>query len=174
QHDTHLLNWKLTCTATPGITMHLQRSTSARNYKDIYSLTATALECRQPFNYTDQQPVPGINYYRLKMTAAGGKVSYSTIVSLINAERGIDISSIAPNPVANGHFKLNISAAQRRDIDIVITDMQGRVLQKRSFNMIAGFNTIDMNVTGLAKGTYQLYGSNAAERSGVQRFVIQQ
>ena len=81
--------------------------------------------------------------------------------------------TIAPNPIVNGNFKLNISAAQKVQMNIVITDMQGRVMQRQTVNLIAGFNALPMNVTNLATGTYQVYGNTADGRSKVLRFVIQ-
>ena len=173
QNNTHLLNWKVTCNSTPSVSMDMLRSTDGRNFSSIYTINATALECQQPFSYTDIHPAAGVNNYRLKMTDANGKITYSTIVSLINATTGIDIMSIAPNPIVNGNFKLNISAAQKVQMDIVITDMQGRLMQKQTINTIAGFNSIPMNVTNLATGTYQVYGVTTEGRSKVLRFVIQ-
>lgn len=173
QNSGHLLNWKITCNSTPGANTEMQRSSDGRNYTTIYTINATALRCQQPFDHTDNQPLTGINYYRLKITDANGKVTYSSVVSLINADKGFDIMSIAPNPIVNGNFKLNISAAQKTQMDMVITDMQGRLIQKQAINMIAGFNTIPVNVTNLARGMYQLYGNTAEGRSRVLRFVVQ-
>ena len=151
----------------------MERSTDGRNYNSIYSIFATALRCQQPFNYTDNQPAKGINYYRLKMTDSDGKVTYSTVVPLINAVKGIDVMNIAPNPVVNSAFNLQISSADKTQVELVITDMQGRILKKQSVNMIAGFNTIPMNVKNLAAGTYQLFGNTTDGRTRVLRFVIQ-
>ena len=173
QNSNHLLNWKITCNSTASATMSLERSNDNRNYSSIYAITATALRCQQPFDYIDNQPLTGINYYRLKITDANGKVTYSSVISLLNADKGFDIMSIAPNPIVNGNFKLNVSAAQKMQMDIVITDMQGRLMQKQTVNMIAGFNTIPMNVTNLAAGTYQVYTNTADGRSKVLRFVKQ-
>jgi hypothetical protein len=107
------------------------------------------------------------------MTDVDGKITYSSIVSLINATKGIDLLNIAPNPIVNGSFDLKISAAEKTQMEIIITDMQGRILQKRSAAMIAGFNTIPMNVRNLAAGTYQLFGNTDDGRTRVLRFVIQ-
>jgi len=172
-NGSHLLNWKVTCVSTPSATLEMERSTDGRNYSSIYSIFATAIRCQQPFNYTDAQPVKGINYYRLKMTDADGKITYSTIVTLINAVKGIDVMNIAPNPIVNGAFNLKVSTAEKIQMELVITDMQGRILQKQSVPMIAGFNSIPMNVRNLAAGTYQLFGNTADGRTRVLRFVVQ-
>lgn len=173
QNSNHLLNWKLTCTSTPSVNMQLERSSDGRNFSTVYSLTATALQCRQPFNFTDANPAKGINYYRLKLTDADGKLSYSTQVSLINASKGIDVMNIAPNPVVGGKFNVNISAAQATNIELLIMDMQGRMLQKQLVNAVAGFNMVPVDVRNLSAGTYQLIGYSTEGRTRTLRFVIQ-
>lgn len=172
-NGNHVLNWKVTCVSTPNATLEMQRSTDGREYNTIYSINATALRCAQPFDYTDAQPAKGINYYRLKMTDAEGKITYSTIVTLINAVKGTDIMNIAPNPVVNGRFDLKISAAEKTQMEFIITDMQGRLLQRQAVSLIAGFNVIPMQVNKLAAGTYQLFGYTDDGRTRVLRFVIQ-
>jgi len=173
QNSNHLLNWKLTCNSSSFADIELERSTDGQNYKNIYSMHATALRCRQPFDHTDAHPAAGVNYYRLKIRDDHGKISYSSIVSLLNAATGFDILNIAPNPVAGSSFDLKISAAKAAQMEIIITDMQGRLMQKKLPNLIAGFNIITVNVSRLAKGTYQLYGNTADGRTRVLRFAIQ-
>ncbi len=173
QSGNHLLNWKVTCTNTPTVNIVLERSSDARNYASVYSLTATALQCQQPFAYTDASPVKGVNYYRLKLTDANGKVSYSSVVNLINAATGIDILNISPNPIVGGTFSLKLSAAQKTNMELLITDMQGRMIQKQVVNAAAGFNQVPVDVRGLAAGTYQLVGYSSEGRTRILRFVIQ-
>ncbi len=172
-NGNHFLNWKATCVSVPSVTIELQRSTDGRNYSAIYSVFATATRCQQPFDYTDNQPAKGINYYRLKITDADGKITYSSIVSLINAVKGIDVMNIAPNPIVNNAFNLKVSSASKASMQIVITDMQGRILQQQAVNLAAGFNSIPMNVAKLAAGTYQLVGNTEDGKTRVLRFVIQ-
>jgi len=173
QSGKHLLKWKLTCNSTPAVTMVLERSTNGIDYASIFSEYATALSCQQSFFYDDDQPAGGVNYYRIKMTDVDGKISYSTIVSLINAVKGIEVMNIAPNPVVNGSFNLKVSTAEKIQMELVIADMQGRILQKQAVPMIAGFNSIPINVRNLAAGTYQLFGNTADGRTRVLRFVVQ-
>ncbi len=172
-NGSHLLNWKVTCISTPSATLEMERSSDGVNFNSIYSIFATALRCTQPFDYTDNQPAKGVNYYRLKMTSVDGKVTYSSIVSLINAVKGIDILNIAPNPIVQGTFNLKVSSADKTQMEWLITDMQGRVLQKQTTNLIAGFNSLPIHVKNLAAGTYQLFGYTADGKTRVLRFVIQ-
>ncbi|MEO7306414.1 MAG: T9SS type A sorting domain-containing protein, partial [Ferruginibacter sp.] len=171
--SNHLLNWKVTCNTTPGVTMILERSGNSRNFNAINSVTADAVRCNQPFDYTDTDPLPGMNYYRLKIVDADGKVTYSTTVALLNASKGFDIISIAPNPVVTGNFTLNMASAQASKIDISIFDMQGRLVNRQTISVIAGFNSISMQAGNLGGGTYTIQANVADERSKMIRFVKQ-
>jgi len=173
QAGKHLLDWKVTCVSTTGVTITLERSMDARNYSGIYTITADAARCNQPFDYTDAQPLPGMNYYRLKMVDANGKITYSTTVALLNAYKGFEIISIAPNPVTAGNFKLNVTSTTALTMQIIITDMQGRTVSSQSIPVVAGFSSIPMNARNLAAGTYTIQGIIAGERSRMIRFVKQ-
>ncbi len=173
QSGYHLLNWKVTCTSTPRATMTLERSADTRNYVAINTITADAVRCQQPFDYTDTDPLKGINYYRLKITDADGKITYSSIVALLNAVKGFDIMSIAPNPVIDNSFKLNVASAQAGKMDMVIFDMQGRLVIRQTISLIAGFNSLPVNVATLSTGTYTIKGNIAGEQTKIMRFVKQ-
>ena len=110
--------------------------------------------------------------YAIPAFARKYQTSCQTCHIILNAKKGFALISISPNPVVNSNFKLNVTAAQKTKMEIVITDMQGRMMQKQSVNLIAGFNTLPMNVTNLSAGTYQVYGITADGRSRVLRFVI--
>jgi hypothetical protein len=80
---------------------------------------------------------------------------------------------IAPNPVIGNNFNLNISSAKATQMNIVISDLQGRVVKQTALSLIAGYNTSEINIQSLAPGTYQLYGSNGTDKSKLIRFVKQ-
>ena len=58
-------------------------------------------------------------------------------------------------------------------MNVVISDMTGRIVSTQSISLISGYNSIDMNVSNLAKGTYNIYGTTADQRSKPVRFVKQ-
>jgi hypothetical protein len=153
--------------------MTLERSADSRNYTGINTITADAARCQQPFDYTDANPLAGMNYYRLKIVDADGKVTYSTTVALLNAVKGFDIISIAPNPVVTDNFKLNVASATAGKMEIVIFDMQGRLVNRQSISLIAGFNSATVNVNNLSAGTYTIKGSMTGDETKVIRFVKQ-
>jgi hypothetical protein len=173
QGSKNNLSWQVTCTSTPKATLTLERSSDATSFTAIYTIVADAVRCYQPFDYQDANPAGGRNFYRLKMTDESGKFTYSNIIVLLNDTKGFEVLSIAPNPVTTGRFKLNVTSAENTTMNVVIMDMQGRVIQQQTVSMIAGYNSLDMNVINLAAGTYTIYGTTASDRSKVIRFVRQ-
>lgn len=172
QNGRHILSWELACSNTTAVNIELQRSSDAFNYSSIYNTASTAQQCLQSTGHTDAQPLPGINYYRLKITDAAGKIMYGQVVHLRNADKGFDVLNIAPNPVVNGNFKLGISAAQNALMEIVVTDMQGRRMLQQNYNAVAGFNAVPLHVEGFSAGMYQVYVNTAEGRSKILRFVM--
>lgn len=174
QNGVHNLNWKVNCNSTPSVTLTLERSTVANGgFAGIYTIAATAARCNQPFDHTDAQPLPGMNYYRLKMVDAFGEVSYSGVVALLNKDKGFEVTGIAPNPVTDGEFKFNVSTAQAGTMDMLITDMQGRLISRRIVSLAAGFNAVPVDASKLASGTYYIYGATADGKSKPVRFIKQ-
>ena len=169
--NTHQLDWKVSCTFTQFAIMNIEVSSDARNFHSIYTTNETALRCLQPFSFVNTYPMSGMNYYRLKMTDDHGASSYSNIVALMNANKGFELVGVTPNPVTDGQFYLNISSAEQVKMQIVISDITGRIVLKQNASIIAGFNTIDLHAANLAKGTYQIYGFTIQGKTRVLQFV---
>ncbi len=172
QGNNNVLNWKVTCTNNPNATMSVQRSADGRNYNSITTVFADALRCQQPFDYTDNNAPAGLNYYRLKMVDANGKITYSAPIAILNKETGFDIVSLSPTLV-NTKTELNVTAAQKTTMTVVITDIAGKQVQKMLYNLIAGSNKFTLNAAGLSAGTYQITGYTADGKSRTIRFVKQ-
>ncbi|HMU09764.1 MAG TPA: T9SS type A sorting domain-containing protein [Ferruginibacter sp.] len=167
----HVLNWKVNCNTNPGATLDLERSADARNFSGIYSVVTDAARCLHPFDHTDSMPLPGINYYRLKMKAADGRVSYSNVLSFVNGTGDLEIIRISPNPVTDGRFVLELSSTKASAIDIAVIDMQGRTLHRRAGFVTAGMNRIPVNADNLASGSYAVSVKTASAVSVTLRFV---
>jgi hypothetical protein len=171
QGNVHLTEWKVTCTSTQ-VTFEIERSGDARTFTSITSLTATQARCLQAFNFTDASPLSGINYYRLKMIDVDGKVSYSSTISMLNKESKFDIISVVPTLVQSNAY-VNITATASSRMDIVVTDISGRQVQKQSITLVPGSNQVTMNVGKLSPGIYQVSGYTSDGISKTVRFVKQ-
>ena len=152
--------------------MSLERSANNRTFTGITTITADAVRCEQPFSFTDNNPLKGTNYYRLKMTDANGKITYSAAIAILNAASGFDIVGLMPTLVNNNAI-LNVTAAQKTKMDVIVTDIAGKQVQKIAYNLIAGSNQFSMNLADLSAGTYQITGYTADSKSKTIRFVKQ-
>jgi hypothetical protein len=171
QSGKHILNWKLNMHGHAPVKMILERSADAAHYSELYNLMTDSVRALQAFNYTDAQPLAGINYYRLKILTADGQFFYSNIVALSNAGKAFDIIGIQPNPVNEGSFVLKTSSTHAVMMEIIINDMQGREIRRQQVGVQAGINAIPMDVRTLSSGTYTIYTAIEKDRSTVLRFV---
>ena len=169
QGSANYLDWKINVTGDP-VAVSLQRSTDGRNFASIYNTNATASSALNPFDYTDASPVAGRDYYRLKMTELSGKVTYSSIVVLLSGTKLTEIVSIAPT-VTEGTFKMNVSTVKAGTMIVMITDMSGQIVSKQMVTMTGGFNSINMDVSKLAAGTYRIFGINEDGRTNAAGFI---
>jgi len=168
QGNKNYLSWKVTCTS--DAIMSVERSRDANNFTKIKEITASTVRCLQPFNYTDEHPLTGINYYRLKMVDANGKILYSTIIALLNKESRFDIVSLMPNVITSSAV-LNVTASENTIMEVVVTDVTGKQVQKITCHLVAGNNHLTINFSGLAAGAYQIRGYTADGASRVIRFI---
>ena len=167
---SHYLNWKVNCTTSPSISIILERSSDSKSFKAIDEQTATSVRCLQAFDYTDASPLAGINYYRLKVVDQAGVVNYSSIVALLNKEKGFEVISIAPNPVKN-NATLTLTSAKAAKLQIKVVDFAGKMLSAQKVSVIAGNNLLPFNFANLAAGTYNILAVNVDGETKTIRFV---
>ncbi len=126
----------------------LQRSADSRNWQIITKLPAKGGNGNNSYNFTDNQPQPGTNYYRLLMNNEG-IIAYSAVKKLDFA--GKWELKLSPNPAKAGDAVTLQSNAAISSIKLL--DMQGRALQLiNGNNTVAG--TYRLTTTDLAKGLY--------------------
>lgn len=106
------------------------------------------------YSYTDAQPLKGANYYRLKMTDADGKFTYSKIIVVRMDNKGTTLQ-IFPNPAKN---VLNVQVngnGLNEDAILQIIDIIGRNVKEEKINL-KGSASVSVDISDLLKGTYHL------------------
>lgn len=94
------LNWQ-TATEQNNDHFELQRSADGRSWAAIGKITGRGTtQQEQAYDYTDQRPLPGLSYYRLKQVDYDGAFEYHGPVSV---RRGIGDGGmkVFPNPVGD-------------------------------------------------------------------------
>lgn len=167
------ISWKANCYGAGTYTFELQRSNDGSQFKTVTVIAADEVRCQQPFAFADNSfNTNAVNYYRLKIIDIDGKVSYSRVISLINKTSGIALNSIMPSVVSDNAV-LVISAAKGENINLVITDVNGRVVTQLNRRVVAGTNNIELNFNNLQAGIYLINGLTATEKTPAIRFVKQ-
>lgn len=135
----------------------VQRSTDAETWQ-VLGVQAARGESQSLVHYrlTDEHPLRGLNYYRLKMIDQDGTYTYSKVLSA-GMERGGAI--LYPNPVAETLFLKNVEEATVREI--VLRDSRGTVVFRSAGVPVAG-----IPVRTLPEGRYLL---TVTEHSGFSK-----
>lgn len=129
----------------------VERSNDGRTYTAIGKVAAAG-NSNHPanYNFTDEQPVYGVNYYRLKQVDIDGKATLSGIVKIITDKQGGFIAG--PNPA---HSTVTVYRQNNTEpVRIELMDVNGRLIKQVS--MGAATASTPINVKGLGKGIYLL------------------
>jgi hypothetical protein len=151
----HLLSWQVVCTSDEA-KFELQRSTNGTNYTPINAFTASKVRCGSAFDFTDINPAPGNNYYRLKTIDVDGKFYYSNVVVLTQKTAHFDLVTLNPNVVRSQTAILKINTPVKEIVTIVLSDFSGRFIQNQPVTLQAGSNQIPVQAIGLPAGIYNV------------------
>jgi ELWxxDGT repeat protein len=140
------INWKTGVEAASD-RFTLQRSQDGTGFSSIAVLNARGTA--SSYEYFDERPYPGINYYRLLLTSQDGSKSYSkTVTATVQPVAGPTLT-VYPNPVTTAATVI-VNGLPGDKVMITLEDITGKTIA--SFTPDAGRVQIDM--TGLAKGIY--------------------
>lgn len=138
QETANLLKWKISCMDTEPL-FDIQRSSNGVNYTSIGSDIATN-GCNKIFNFKDKQPLPGNNYYRIKITDNGH--DHYTRSILLQMDKGL-VTTLNPNVIKKGESIL-VSLVETEGI-LRVMDATGR--QVYSTILTKGVQSIALPVT---------------------------
>jgi len=164
QQRTVLLFWE-TKTERDNEFFAIERSTNGQTFSEIGRLVGAG-DSFEPRNYTftDQQPFPGINYYRLRQVDFGGAISYSPVVTATLNNVG-DIR-LFPSP-ATDFLKVQLEKSLAENAVWEVFDQAGRLVL--SGNILIENTDFEINTTELPDGVYTLRLTDGRE-TFVRRF----
>jgi hypothetical protein len=155
-------NWS-TASQTNNNYFTVERAVDGVNFKALGTITGVANSNeRLSYAFTDEEPLMGNAYYRLKQTDFDGKFEYSGIVAVLNAINKPDVQ-LYPNP-ANG--AVIITGMEQADL-IIVNSVGNKVVVQQLSALNATIDTSNM-----LNGIYYVYISLGKE-SVVKKLVIQ-
>ena len=161
------LYWRLNCVGSENNTIIVERSKDAQHFESIHTLQNLSSEqCNQALDFTDLAPQTGINFYRLKFIDADGRMNFTQVISLVNGSRAIELMSLAPNPVKHA-TNLRLVSNHKGEAQISILNAAGVLVNKLKVNLVSGENRVNLNLSNLAAGVYNIVVSqpNAEKQS---------
>jgi len=146
--ENNLLQWQ-TAQEINVDRIEIERSQDGRDYSTIGKINAGSSK----YNFTDNKPFKGINYYRLKMVDKDGKMEYSPVRTINNSDNFY--VSVYPLP-AKDRLNIQIQSNKTEKAEISVTDISGKTLITKSVSLAEGLNNSVINVQSLTNGVYFL------------------
>jgi hypothetical protein len=153
----------------------LQRSSNATDFTTIKFIVSKAASGNSStelnYVYDDEKPNT-TNYYRLKQIDKDGKSSFSSIVLINNKQiNKLELVCLYPNPVINS-FNLVIDAIKDENVQVSVTDIEGKIVLLENKFVKKGENILNLNVSAITNGTYfvKLTSANNSQTS-ILKFV---
>lgn len=141
------LSWTTSQEANSSLFV-IERSADGANWTAIGSQAAAGTSTKPlDYNFYDNSPLNGINYYRLKEVDIDGKFTYSDTRSVLFANR-LQLS-VSPNP-AHDFINIYVSNTTNETYHIQLTDTNGKLLKKIDSNE----QHLLISTSNFAKGVY--------------------
>jgi hypothetical protein len=155
-----LINW--TVSSEVNISEYVvEKSADGNSFKDLGNLNATGNLSNANYEFIDESPFTGFNFYRIKSISNSGETKYSNTVK-VNIRNATDLS-ISPNPIgADRNVALNANKLNPGKYNVELYDYTGRKL----FSVEWVKNKIDEKLyiqipKTIATGNYSLCLKNA-------------
>ena len=108
------------------------------------------------YQWVDDNPVPGNNYYRIRCISLDGKTEYSNVVGVYVDKSGESIT-VYPNPATVDNFNLQLKNKEPGLYQVQLINTFGQIFMAKTFNYMGGTGNEKINLgRSIPKGIYQL------------------
>jgi len=124
------------------------------------------------YNYSDNNPLNGLNYYRIKGNSNNGQIQFSNITTIRFGSKQPTLL-VAPNPVEYHLLSLKVVQLNKGVYTLQISDAIGRLVSKRLLFYVGGSGAIKTSLPQTIKaGVYyvKLIGEGS---EFTEKFIIQ-
>ncbi len=135
----------------------IERSVNGgRSYTKIGTVTGKGVSASVlTYGLTDLKPFSGVAYYRLVQKEKNGNINFTDIKVVDRSPAPASYYTIYPNPV-QGILNVKINATATEKTAVEIYDITGRIMITKIISLSAGEQNIQVDMSGLQKGSYTL------------------
>lgn len=131
----NLLSWQ-TLSERENDFFTIERSTDGTFFDAIGTVNGAGNSSQAiDYSFTDEQPIAGTSYYRLKQTDYNGEEETFQPIAIETKTESTQITQFFPNPskTRNVQLKLNDSAIQ--SVEVRMYSLQGQLIQSENLNV---------------------------------------
>lgn len=133
----------------------IERSANGLSFSKIGTIKGSGSSTMQKnYQFLDEQPLPGTNYYRLKQVDNNDEFVYSGTISVLMSTTTASVN-LSPNPANNLVF-LKINSNDEGQTEMNLVDQNGKAYQSKSLKCVKGENNFILNIQELPKGIYYI------------------
>jgi hypothetical protein len=153
QGNANRLLWA-TASEENALSFEVQRSVNGSTFEKIGTKVAAGNSTvTNYYEFMDNNPQNGMNYYRIKLINTDGTEEF-TEIKVIENTFAADFS-VYPNPSSDIiHF--NSTTDKVEDIKVEILDILGRVVKTEIHKSVIGKNNVPLRIAELQSGSYSL------------------
>jgi hypothetical protein len=152
--ETNILSWQ-TATESNNDKFEIERSSDAKDFKSIGEVKGKGTSnTLQKYEFTDVKPQNSINYYRLKQVDFDGRIDYSKILSIYNANVKTKLGELYPNPSQFKQVNLDYTTFDDNEIRVSVFDLNGKLVTQQTKSLHKGNNLLSFDFSLLNQGMY--------------------
>jgi hypothetical protein len=130
----------------------IQRSATGASFETIQTEKGEGGPLSESHSWTDDNPLPGGSFYRLKIEEPG-KASFSSVISIGNNTQSVSVDRIYAN---GSQLMAGISTPKDQALFFTILDRSGALVSRHNYTATAPYSIISLPLANLAAGEYFL------------------
>ncbi len=173
KNNNVVLDWSVSSGSNPK-SFEVERSGDGTNFTGIVSVAPGNGAPVTRFTATDNAPLDGVSYYRLKITDLTGVITYSKILSVNISVAGNNEVVFYPTVVSDGYVMLKSRSSVKNAV-VAVSDMSGRIISKQNIGNVTAGQPVRIAAAGHkpGRGMYIVTLSGADFAVATGKIIIQ-
>ncbi|HMH20482.1 MAG TPA: SGNH/GDSL hydrolase family protein [Puia sp.] len=154
EQNSVLLHWTIVNdpgTTTGSYLSEVQRSADGSSFTSLHQEQGLGNDLGDNYSWTDQDPLPGRSFYRIRIIE-NGKETFSRTLSLLIGAKELAISRIYAT--GNASLIAEIGTIKDDQLKVAIISTSGMLVRQQSFEAHPPSTLISMPIADLTRGQY--------------------